>query len=132
MQKISYDVAKKEAVFIVLPLLVLLIIKAFNNDLDSYLQLSDFSLAMSIMYGQLLAKSLDVPDKMKKAGRFSTYQVYIFSGAILSITMYIAFQILPNVQQIWYYIQILCFVATLVFYIAVSTLLTNLIRGSYK
>lgn len=132
MQKISYDIAKKEAVFIVLPFLVLLIIKAFNSDLDSYLRLSDFSLAMSIMYGQLLAKSLDVPDKMKKAGRFSTYQVYIFCGAILSITMYIAFQILPNVQQIWYYIQIFCFVLTLIFYIPVSTLLTNLINGLYK
>ncbi|HCG7982942.1 TPA: hypothetical protein NJ500_002140 [Vibrio parahaemolyticus] len=132
MDKISYDVGKKEAIFIILPFLVLLIIKVFSNDFMSFLKLSDFSLATSIMYGQLLAKSLDVPDKMKKHGRFSTYQVYIFAVAILSIAMYIGFQTIPNVQFNLYIFQILFFITALIFYIPMSTLMTNLINCIHK
>lgn len=132
MHHINYDVAKKEAVFIVLPLLVLLIIKVLGNDFMSFLKLSDFSLAASIMYGQLLAKSLDVPDKMKNKGRFSTYQVYIFVIAILSISMYIGFQTIPDIHFSLYIVQILFLIAALIFYIPISTLMTNLINGVYK
>jgi hypothetical protein len=131
MDKISYDVAKKEAVFIVLPLLVLLIIKVFSDDIVSFLRLSDFSLATSIMYGQLLAKSLDVPDKMKKNGRFSTYQVYIFAVAILSITMYIGFQTISNMRFELYIFQFVFFIIAFVIYIPMSALMTNLINGVY-
>lgn len=132
MDKISYDVAKKEAVFIVLPLLVLLIIKVFSNDFISFLKLSDFSLATSIMYGQLLAKTLDVTDEMKKKDRFSTYQVYIFVVAILSIAMYIGFQTISDVHFYIYIFQIVFFIVALVFYIPTSTLMTDLINGIYK
>ncbi|MCH4293664.1 hypothetical protein MJ923_05025 [Shewanella sp. 3B26] len=130
MHKISYDVALKEAIFILLPLLVLLVVKVLSGNFESYLKLSDFSLAMSIMYGQLLAKSLDVPDKMKKRGRFSTYQVYIFVGAILSITIYITFQTVTNIDACWYYAQIPLFILTLVFYIPISALMSDLSLGA--
>lgn len=132
MDKISYDVAKKEVVFIVLPLMVLLILKVLSNDFISFLKLSDFSLATSIMYGQLLAKSLDVTDKMKKQGRFSTYQVYIFAVAILSIAMYVGFKIISDLHFNLYIFQIVFFIAALIFYIPMSTLMTNLINGIYK
>lgn len=132
MHKISYDVAKKEAIFIVLPLLVLLIIKVLSNDVMSFLKLSDFSLATSIMYGQLLAKSLDVTEQMKKQGRFSTYQVYIFAVAILSIAMYVGFQTISDVHFYLYIFQIVFFITALVFYIPMYTLMTNLINGIYK
>jgi hypothetical protein len=122
----SYDVAKKEAVFIALPLFVLFIIKMLNNDLMSFVKLSDFSLATSIMYGQLLAKTLDVPDKNKKHGRFSTYQVYIFVVSIVSMTMYIGFQLISDVSVYFYTIQIVTFFIGIVFYIPVSTLMSDL------
>ncbi|MEJ6531907.1 hypothetical protein J3455_14630 [Pseudoalteromonas sp. NFXS39] len=122
----SYDTAKKEAVFIVLPLLVLFLIKMLNNELMSFLKLSDFSLATSIMYGQLLAKTLDVPDKNKKKNRFSTYQVYIFAVSILSMAMYIGFQLIPNINFNFYIVQIFAFLIGIIFYIPLSTLMSDL------
>ncbi|MCD9516843.1 hypothetical protein [Photobacterium carnosum] len=122
----SYDVAKKEAVFIALPLLVLFLIKILNGDFMSYIKLSDFSLATSIMYGQLLAKTLDVPDKNKKKGRFSSYQVYIFVVSILSMTMYIGFQVIPSINFLFYIAQIVIFLVGIIFYIPLSTLMSDL------
>lgn len=122
----SYDTAKKETVFIVLPLLVLFLIKMLNNELMSFLKLSDFSLATSIMYGQLLAKTLDVPDKNKKKNRFSTYQVYIFAVSILSMAMYIGFQLIPNINFNFYIVQIFAFLIGIIFYIPLSTLMSDL------
>ncbi|CAH6871679.1 hypothetical protein BCS84_18220 [Vibrio cyclitrophicus] len=122
----SYDTAKKEAVFIALPLLVLFLIKMLNNELMSFLKLSDFSLATSIMYGQLLAKTLDVPDKNKKRDRFSTYQVYIFVVSILSMAMYIGFQLIPNISFNFYIVQIVTFIVGIMFYIPLSTLMNDL------
>ena len=122
----SYDVAKKEAVFIALPLLVLFIIKMLNGDLMSFVKLSDFSLATSIMYGQLLAKTLDVPDKNKIRSKFSTYQVYIFVVSILSMSLYIGFQLIPDVKFNFYIIQMVTFIIGIIFYIPLSTLMSDL------
>jgi len=122
----NYDGAKKEAIFIVLPLLVLFIIKMLSDDLLSFVTLSDFSLATSIMYGQLLAKTLDVPDKNKIGSRFSSYQVYIFVVSIISMTMYIGFQLIPVVDIKFYILQIATFVIGVIFYIPLSTLMNDL------
>ena len=116
----------KRQVFIALPLLVLFLIKMLNNELMSFLKLSDFSLATSIMYGQLLAKTLDVPDKNKKRDRFSTYQVYIFVVSILSMAMYIGFQLIPNISFNFYIVQIVTFLVGIMFYIPLSTLMNDL------
>lgn len=124
----NYDGAKKEAVFIALPLLVLFIIKMLNDDLISFVKLSDFSLATSIMYGQLLAKTLDVPDKNKIASRFSTYQVYIFVISIVSMTMYIGFQLISTVDIKFYILQIVTFVIGVFFYIPLSSLMSDLTK----
>lgn len=122
----NYDIAKREAVFIALPLLVLFIIKMLNNDLISFIKLSDFSLATSIMYGQLLAKTLDVPDKNKNLTRFSTYQVYIFAASILSMALYLGFQLIPDIGFNFYMAQITTFIIGIIFYIPLSTLMSDL------
>jgi hypothetical protein len=124
----NYDGAKKEAVFIALPLLVLFVIKLLSDDLISFIKLSDFSLATSIMYGQLLAKTLDVPDKNKIASRFSTYQVYIFVVSIISMTMYIGFQLISTVDIKFYILQIATFILGIIFYIPLSTLMSDLTK----
>lgn len=122
----NYDIAKREAVFIALPLLVLFIIKMLNNDLMSFIKLSDFSLATSIMYGQLLAKTLDVPDKNKNMTRFSTYQVYIFAVSILSMALYLGFQLIPDISFNFYIAQVITFIIGIIFYIPLSTLMSDL------
>lgn len=119
--KPDYEGAKKEAIFIALPLLVLFIVKLMSNSLIDFMYLSDFSLASSIMYGQLLAKTLDVPDKSKKSGRFSSFQVYIFIFAMLSMTMYISFQTISDVEYWLYIAQIVMFVIGLFLYIPLSS-----------
>ncbi|HFK2926855.1 TPA: hypothetical protein ACGY8I_004084 [Aeromonas hydrophila] len=126
MNKRSYDVAKKEVVLIVLPLLLLFIIKLFDDALMSFVKISDFSLALSMMYGQLLAKSLDVPDAKKRIERFSTYQVYIFAISMISITMYISFNLIPSVRVEFYIAQIIIFIVGIIFYIPMSTLMSDL------
>ncbi|BDN94469.1 hypothetical protein [Aeromonas caviae] len=126
MNKRNYDVAKKEVVFIALPLLLLFIIKLFDNALMSFVKISDFSLALSMMYGQLLAKSLDVPDTKKRIERFSTYQVYIFAISMISITMYISFNLIPSVRVEFYIAQIIIFIVGIIFYIPMSTLMSDL------
>ncbi|WP_029302616.1 hypothetical protein [Aeromonas hydrophila] len=126
MNKRSYDVAKKEVVLIVLPLLLLFIIKLFDDALMSFVKISDFSLALSMMYGQLLAKSLDVPDAKKRIERFSTYQIYIFAISMISITMYISFNLIPSVRVEFYIAQIIIFIVGIIFYIPMSTLMSDL------
>ncbi|HHQ4758191.1 hypothetical protein [Aeromonas hydrophila] len=126
MNKRSYDVAKKEVVLIVLPLLLLFIIKLFDDALMSFVKISDFSLALSMMYGQLLAKSLDVTDAKKRIERFSTYQVYIFAISMISITMYISFNLIPSVRVEFYIAQIIIFIVGIIFYIPMSTLMSDL------
>lgn len=126
--KRTYDVAKKEVVFIILPLMLLFVIKLFNNEVVSFIKLSDFSLAMSIMYGQLLAKSLDVPDSKKIQGRFSTFQVYVFSISMLAMAMYLAFNLINDVSFIYYVFQMIIFTVGVVFYIPISTLMSDLIE----
>lgn len=122
----SYDSAIKEAVFIVLPIAVLFVLKAIGGDLISFFKMSDFSLASSIMYGQLLAKTLDVPDERKVKERFTTYQVYIFAYSILSVAIYVSFQTTEKVHIAYNYLQIALFVLGILFYIPLSTLMTNL------
>lgn len=126
MNKRNYDVAKKEVVLIALPLLLLFIIKLFDDALMSFVKISDFSLALSMMYGQLLAKSLDVPDTKKRIERFSTYQVYIFAISMISITMYISFNLIPSVRVEFYIAQIIIFIVGIIFYIPMSTLMSDL------
>tara|TARA_Y100000034_G_C6879895_1_gene402996 strand:+ start:279 stop:680 length:402 start_codon:yes stop_codon:yes gene_type:complete len=128
----NFEGAKKEVVLIILPLLVLLIVKLLSNKLESFLMLSDFSLASSIMYGQLLAKTLDVPDKNKDLSKFSSAQVYIFSFSILSITTYLCFQLLDDIHIAYYWVQLVFFIVGLFFYIPLSTLLDNLKKESYQ
>lgn len=121
----SYANAISEALFVILPFLVLIIIKSMQGNLPNIIHTSDFSLATSIMYGQLLAKTLSVPDFVKKADAFRLFQVIIFSISLLSITVYAGFQILGKVSNTFYYIQIFVFLVGLVFYIPISTLVNN-------
>ena len=126
MMKPNYEGAKKEAIFIALPLLVLFIVKLMNNSLIDFIYLSDFSLASSIMYGQLLAKTLDVPDRFKKAEKFSSFQVYIFTFAMLSMTMYISFQTIDDIKNWLYIAQIIMFSIGLLLYIPLSSAIGNM------
>ncbi|MEZ9807302.1 hypothetical protein L4D17_00130 [Vibrio splendidus] len=123
----NYELAKKEAIFIALPLLILFIVKLLQQDLIGFIKVSDFSLAVAIMYGQLLAKTLDIPDKVKKNnGKFSTVQVKIFAFSMLSLTMYIGLQLLPDVQEYLYWFQIITFLIALFYYIPISTLMEDM------
>jgi phosphatidylglycerophosphate synthase len=125
----NYSDAITEALFIALPFLVLIIIKSIQGNVGSLLTMSDFSLATSIMYGQLLSRTLSVPDKIKKEGNFKLFQVVIFIFSLLSIIIYASFQLVPNVSQGFYWAQILLFIVGLIFYIPTLTLMNNKIQG---
>lgn len=126
MSNINYEGAKKEAMFIALPFLVLLVIKVIQNDLFEFIKLSDFALATSIMWGQLLAKTFDVPDKNKNKDKFSTKQVHIFIFSFLSLTLYIGLNLVKDVHDYIYWVQIIWYLFSMLYYIPISTLMKNL------
>lgn len=108
-----------------LPFFALLIIKIMQGKVSSIIYISDYSLATSIMYGQLLAKTLVVPDGVKKTDAFKLFQVIIFIISLLSIIVYAGLQILEGVSNSFYYLQITVFVVGLFFYIPILTLVNN-------
>ena len=71
-------------------------------------------------------KAFDVPDTKKRIERFSTYQVYIFAISMISITMYISFNLIPSVRVEFYIAQIIIFIVGIIFYIPMSTLMSDL------
>lgn len=125
----NYSDAITEALFIALPFLVLIIIKSIQGNISSLLTISDFSLATSIMYGQLLSRTLSVPDKSKKEGNFKLFQVIIFILSLLSIIIYASFQLISNISQGFYWTQIILFIAGLIFYIPTLTLMNNKVQS---
>lgn len=126
MSKANFEGAKKEAMFIALPFLVLLLIKVVQDDLISIVKISDFALATSIMWGQLLAKTFDVPDKNKSKDKFSTKQVHIFIFSFLSLTLYISLNLVKNINDYIYYGQVVWYLFSLLYYIPISTLMSDL------
>jgi hypothetical protein len=124
----NYEPAKKEVMFIVLPLLILFIIKWIGGDLLSFIKLTDFSLATSIMYGQLVAKSFNVPDNSKKRDEFSTYQVKIFSLCLLSLTMYTSLNLIKSVSDTVYWVQGVLCVTSLIYYVPAATVINEMSR----
>ena len=126
MSKVNFEGAKKEAMFIALPFLVLLIVKIIQNDLISIIKLSDFALATSIMWGQLLAKTFDVPDKNKSKDKFSTKQVHIFIFSFLSLTLYISLNLITDINDYVYWAQAVWYLFSLLYYIPISTLMSDL------
>ncbi|MGA4604700.1 hypothetical protein [Pseudoalteromonas maricaloris] len=128
MNEINYEGAKKEALFIALPFLVLLLLKLLQGDAYSIIELSDFSLATSILWGQLLAKTFDVPDSNKKRDKFSTKQVQIFVFSFLSLTLYIGLNLVTDIHWGFYVFQVVWYLVSILYYIPVSTLMNDLAR----
>lgn len=128
MSKINYESAKKEALFIALPFLVLLLLKVLQGDFIGFIKLSDFSLATSILWGQLLAKTFDVPDKNKNRDKFSTKQVQIFIFSFLSLTLYIGLNFIEAISDTVYWAQFAWYGFSILYYIPVSTLMNDLTR----
>jgi len=127
--KPNFEPAKRDATFIALPLIALFILKLVEGDALSMVELSDFSLATSIMYGQLLAKTLDVSDKNKKKDKFSSYQVKIFVFSFLSIILYICLQLVDDVSKYIYWFQAGWFFISLFLYIIYSTVIEDIKNG---
>ena len=126
MKEINYEGAKKEVLFIALPFLVLLLLKVIQDDLINFIRLSDFALATSILWGQLLAKTFDVPDKNKQKDKFSTKQVQIFIFSFLSLTLYIALNLLSDISDRVYWAQFGWYLFSIIYYIPISTLMNDL------
>lgn len=125
-KKPNFTEAITESIFVMLPFVILILIKVMQNDLKGILYTSDYSLAASIMYGQLLAKTLTVPDHRKNQDSFKLYQVIVFCISIISIVMYAGFQLLENLSSYIYCIQLMVFCVCVFFYIPIYTLMNDL------
>lgn len=124
-RKPNFTEAITETIFVLLPFIVLFVIKLMQADIKGLIFSSDFSLAISIMYGQLLAKTLTVPDSSKNTDAFRLFQVIVFCISIITIVMYAGFQLIHQIPTYIYYIQIFIFIAGFVMYIPIYTLIRD-------
>lgn len=125
-RKPNFTEAITESMFVLLPFIVLFVIKLMQDDLKDIIFSSDFSLAISILYGQLLAKTLSIPDNNKNMDSFRLYQVIVFCVSIISIVMYAGFQLIHTVPVYVYYIQVLVFISGVFIYIPIYTLMKDM------
>ncbi|WP_318453692.1 hypothetical protein [Photobacterium leiognathi] len=122
----NFENAKRELIAVFLPIFVLIIIKIFKGEFAEVFKIPDFSLAISIMYGQLLAKTFEIPDKNKSIEKFNTFQLKIFTFAILSIIMYACFQLIDSPSIFMYIVQIMLLTISIYYYLPFSTLLSDM------
>ena len=126
MNKSIYSNAIADALFVLLPFLVLFVIKFMQSNVSEMLKLSDYSLATSIMYCQLLGKTLFISESKKKSGNFQLFQVIVFVLSILSIVFYASFQLMSKIPLSAYVIQLAFFIISILFYIPLLTLINKM------
>lgn len=126
MNKPIYSSAIADALFVLLPFLVLFVIKFMQNNISDMLKLSDYSLATSIMYCQLLGKTLLICESKKKDGNFQLFQVIVFVLSTLSIVFYASFQLVLKIPLSAYVIQLAFFIISILFYIPLLTLINKM------
>jgi phosphatidylglycerophosphate synthase len=129
MSKPNYVTAISDAMFVLLPFVVLLIVKIMQGKISTIIMIPDYSLAISIMYGQLLSKTLHVKEKNKKNENFQLFQVIIFMVSIISIVFYIGFQLIDDVSNLIYIVQFLLFLIAMVIYIPILSLINKINDG---
>ncbi|MFT5298829.1 MAG: hypothetical protein ACI9YH_004881 [Colwellia sp.] len=122
----SYSSAITDALFVLLPFLVLILLRLMQSDISRMLIIPDYSLALSIMYGQLLSKTLSVPDHKKQSDQFKLFQIIIFLVSVLSVIAYSGFQIIEDIPLGIYYSQIVIFIIGLFMYVPFLTLMNKL------
>ncbi|MEB0949530.1 MULTISPECIES: hypothetical protein [Enterobacterales] len=126
MNKSIYSTAITDALFVLLPFLVLFVIKFMQSNISEMLKLSDYSLATSIMYCQLLGKTLFISESKKKDGNFQLFQVVVFILSILSIVFYASFQLVLKIPLTAYIIQLAFFITSILLYIPLLTLINKM------
>lgn len=87
-------------IFIILPFVILLIVRSAQDVTDTFYMLSDWGIASSIIYGQLvvqLATALAKTNKTKKAPAITLYlTVLVAFGLVVNIVLYILMLVIPN------------------------------------
>ncbi|MEI7062880.1 hypothetical protein [Dickeya chrysanthemi] len=126
MSKPNYSAAIADALFVLLPFLLLVVVKVMKGISEEIIMMPDYSLAISIMYGQLLSKTLYVNENSKKYDNFQLFQVMIFVISMIAIVSYTGFQLITNVPKYIYILQFILFIVALVIYIPTLTLINKM------
>lgn len=87
-------------IFIILPFIILFIVRSAQNPTESFYMLSDWGIASSIIYGQLvvqLATALAKTNKLKKSPAITFYLTLLVAfGLVVNIVIYILMLVIPN------------------------------------
>ncbi|MDE8754603.1 hypothetical protein MJO48_05200 [Dickeya fangzhongdai] len=126
MSKPNYSAAIADALFVLLPFLLLVVVKIMKGISEEIIMMPDYSLAISIMYGQLLSKTLYVNENRRKNDNFQLFQVIIFVISMIAIVFYTGFQLITNVPKYIYILQFILFIIALVIYIPTLTLINKM------
>ncbi len=87
-------------IFYLLPFIILLIIRLAQNNSADLLLISDWSIASTIMYGQLIVKlssALASTNKEKKIPAITLYlTVLVCLGLVVNVVVYVLMLLMPN------------------------------------
>jgi hypothetical protein len=87
-------------VFYLLPFIILLIISLAQEKFENLLLVSDWSIASTIMYGQLIVKlsaTLAATDKEKKIPAITLYlTILVCLGLVVNVVVYVLMLIMPS------------------------------------
>lgn len=87
-------------IFYLLPFIILLITRLAQGELSNFLLISDWSIASTIMYGQLIVKlssTLAATNKQKKIPAITLYLTSLVClGLVVNVVVYVLMLIMPN------------------------------------
>jgi len=96
----AYLVLIADYIFYLLPFIILLIIRLAQGNLFDLLLISDWSIASTIMYGQLIVKlssALAATSRQKKIPAITLYlTVLVCLGLVVNVVVYVLMLIMPN------------------------------------
>lgn len=128
----KYTNAFTETVFVLLPICVVVLLFFIQGNISRIYYESDLSLAVSIMYGQLLSKTLSVSDSQKNSEKFRLFQVLIFAFSIIAIVLFAGIKIMQSVEDIVLKVQLIIFVIAVFLYVPFASVIDKLNQRDYK
>lgn len=96
----AYLILTADYIFYLLPFIILLIIRLAQGEFCNLLMISDWSIASTIMYGQLIVKlssALAATNRQKKIPAVTLYlTVLVCLGLVVNVVVYVLMLVMAN------------------------------------
>lgn len=97
----AFLVLVADYIFYLLPFMIMIIIRLAQNEFSGLLLISDWSIASTIMYGQLIVKlssALASTNREKKIPAITLYlTILVCLGLVVNVVVYVLMLVMPSV-----------------------------------